>query len=69
MKGNDILNTSLLGYSAFQIITSAAEATYDNVLQFTINGSLDDVVGNYSCSVSNTRATQELWYVIQGKEN
>ena len=49
----------------FQIITDTTEATYDNVLQ--LNGSLDDIIGNYSCDVSNVKSTQDSVYTIQGK--
>ena len=49
----------------FQIITNATEATYDNVLQF--NGTLDDIIGSYSCNVSNNKSTQDSVHTIQGK--
>ena len=53
------------GYGIFQIITNTTEATYDNVLQ--LNGILDDIIGSYSCNVSNIKSTQVAVYTIQGK--
>ena len=65
-KDNDAIDIGP-GFNTLQIITNTTEATYENVLQ--LNGTLDGIIGSYSCNVSNVKSTQVAVYTIQGKHS
>ena len=52
-------------YQFSQILVERTSSTYNNTL--TINGTIEDVVGEYSCTVSNTFGTSnKLAKTFQG---
>ena len=52
-------------YQFSQILVERTSSTYNNTL--TINGTIEDVVGEYSCTVSNTLgSSNKLTKIFQG---
>ena len=52
-------------YQFSQILVERTSSTYNNTL--TINGTIEDVVGEYSCTVSNTLgSSNELIKTVKG---
>ena len=52
-------------YRFSQILVERTSSTYNNTL--TINGTIEDVVGEYSCTVSNTLgSSNELIKTVKG---
>ena len=64
-RGGERIYQDDTNYQFSQILVERTSSTYNNTL--TINGTIEDVVGEYSCTVSNTLgSSNELTKTFQG---
>ena len=55
--GEELYQNDTANYEFSQTLVDRTTSTYNNTL--TINGTIEDVVGEYSCIVSNTLGTSD----------